>query len=52
MGKHVIVGAGQIGRLLAERLVADGYEVTVVSRSGSGPTASRRSRPAPPTRPG
>ncbi|SEF14622.1 NAD-dependent epimerase/dehydratase family protein [Jiangella alba] len=37
MGKHVIVGAGQIGRLLAERLVADGYEVTVVSRSGSGP---------------
>ncbi|WP_053203763.1 NAD-dependent epimerase/dehydratase family protein [Jiangella muralis] len=37
MGKHVIVGAGQIGRLLAERLVADGHEVTVVSRSGSGP---------------
>ncbi|RIQ18855.1 NAD-dependent epimerase/dehydratase family protein [Jiangella rhizosphaerae] len=37
MGKHVIVGAGQIGRLLATRLVADGHEVTVVSRSGSGP---------------
>ena len=37
MGKHIIVGAGQIGRLLAERLVADGHEVTVVSRSGSGP---------------
>ncbi|TDD72316.1 NAD-dependent epimerase/dehydratase family protein [Jiangella aurantiaca] len=37
MGKHVIVGAGQIGRLLATRLVTDGHEVTVVSRSGSGP---------------
>ncbi|WP_116947978.1 NAD-dependent epimerase/dehydratase family protein [Jiangella endophytica] len=42
MGKHVIVGAGQIGRLLAERLVADGHEVTVVSRSGSGPDGVTR----------
>lgn len=37
MSKHVIVGAGQIGSLLAGRLVAEGHEVTVVSRSGSGP---------------
>ncbi|PZF80929.1 NAD-dependent epimerase/dehydratase family protein [Jiangella anatolica] len=37
MSKHVIVGAGQIGRLLAERLLAGGHEVVVVSRSGSGP---------------
>lgn len=39
MGKYVIVGAGQIGSQLAERLAADGDEVTVVTRSGSGPDA-------------
>lgn len=37
MSKHVIVGAGQIGTLLATRLAGDGHEVVVVSRSGSGP---------------
>lgn len=39
MGKYVIVGAGQIGSQLAEHLAADGDEVTVVTRSGSGPDA-------------
>jgi nucleoside-diphosphate-sugar epimerase len=37
MGKHVIVGAGQVGRNLAELLPTLGHEVTVVTRSGSGP---------------
>jgi nucleoside-diphosphate-sugar epimerase len=37
VSKHVILGAGQVGRHLAELLVAQGREVTVVSRSGSGP---------------
>jgi nucleoside-diphosphate-sugar epimerase len=37
MGKHVVVGAGQVGRHLAERLTTLGHDVTVVSRSGSGP---------------
>jgi nucleoside-diphosphate-sugar epimerase len=39
MGKHVIVGAGQVGSQLAELLAAGGHEVVVVTRSGSGPTA-------------
>jgi nucleoside-diphosphate-sugar epimerase len=37
MGKHVIVGAGQVGRGLAELLSAQEHEVVVVTRSGSGP---------------
>jgi nucleoside-diphosphate-sugar epimerase len=37
MGRHVIVGAGQVGRHLAVLLAAQGNEVSVVSRSGSGP---------------
>jgi nucleoside-diphosphate-sugar epimerase len=37
MGKHVIVGAGQVGRPLAELLAEQGHQVTVVTRSGSGP---------------
>ncbi|MFC4584750.1 NAD-dependent epimerase/dehydratase family protein [Sphaerisporangium corydalis] len=37
MGKHVIVGAGQVGSPLAEALASSGHEVTVVTRSGSGP---------------
>ncbi|MEO3858553.1 NAD-dependent epimerase/dehydratase family protein [Acrocarpospora sp. B8E8] len=36
MGKHVIVGAGQVGRQVAEILDAQGHEVVLVSRSGSG----------------
>ncbi|TMQ91311.1 NAD-dependent epimerase/dehydratase family protein [Actinomadura soli] len=37
MGKHVIVGAGQVGAHLAGRLVERGHDVVVVTRSGSGP---------------
>jgi Trk K+ transport system NAD-binding subunit len=37
MGKQVIVGAGQVGRHLAEMLPTQGHEVTVVTRSGVGP---------------
>jgi nucleoside-diphosphate-sugar epimerase len=36
MGRHVIVGAGQVGRHLAELLATQGHDVTVVTRSGSG----------------
>lgn len=42
MGKHVIVGAGQVGTHLAERLVRMGHDVTVVTRSGSGPAGVER----------
>ncbi|MBO4271986.1 NAD-dependent epimerase/dehydratase family protein [Microbispora triticiradicis] len=37
MGRHVVVGAGQVGGALAEKLAGRGHEVTVVTRSGSGP---------------
>ncbi|MEZ0072157.1 NAD-dependent epimerase/dehydratase family protein [Planotetraspora sp. GP83] len=37
MGKHVIVGAGQVGGSVAELLADQGHEVVVVTRSGSGP---------------
>lgn len=37
MGKHVIVGAGQVGARLAGRLAGRGHDVVVVTRSGSGP---------------
>jgi nucleoside-diphosphate-sugar epimerase len=37
MGKHVIIGAGQVGSQLAESLAAGGHETVVVTRSGSGP---------------
>ncbi|MGP4024882.1 NAD-dependent epimerase/dehydratase family protein [Actinomadura sp. 3N407] len=42
MGKHVIVGAGQVGAHLAERLTGRGHDVVVVTRSGSGPEGVRR----------
>lgn len=42
MGRHVIVGAGQVGAHLAERLVERGHEVVVVTRSGSGPVGVAR----------
>ncbi|MFD0537879.1 NAD-dependent epimerase/dehydratase family protein [Actinomadura luteofluorescens] len=42
MGKHVIVGAGQVGTHLAELLTGRGHDVTVVTRSGSGPDGARR----------
>lgn len=37
MGKHVVVGSGQVGSHLAAKLLQQGHEVTVVTRSGSGP---------------
>jgi len=37
MGKHVVVGAGPVGSGLATTLLAHGHNVSVVSRSGSGP---------------
>ncbi|MER5421781.1 NAD-dependent epimerase/dehydratase family protein [Streptosporangium roseum] len=37
MGKHVIVGAGQVGSQVAALLAGQGHEVVLVSRSGSGP---------------
>jgi nucleoside-diphosphate-sugar epimerase len=42
MGKHVIVGAGQVGGHLAERLAGQGHDVVVVTRSGSGPEGVER----------
>lgn len=37
--KHLIVGAGATGTATAELLAAEGNQVTVVTRSGSGPAA-------------
>ena len=37
MAPHVIVGAGPVGTAVAHRLLADGQDVRVVTRSGSGP---------------
>ncbi|MFI6477463.1 NAD-dependent epimerase/dehydratase family protein [Nonomuraea sp. NPDC050663] len=37
MGKHLVVGAGQVGSHLARTLAGQGHEVVQVSRSGSGP---------------
>lgn len=42
MGKHVIVGAGQVGARLAGRLAGLGHDVVVVTRSGSGPEGVER----------
>ena len=36
MTRHVVFGTGQIGRLVAEQLVARGHDVTAVNRSGRG----------------
>jgi len=38
MSKHVVVGAGPIGTATALLLAEHGDEVTIVTRSGSGPT--------------
>ncbi|GGL10875.1 NAD-dependent epimerase [Sphaerisporangium melleum] len=46
MGKHVVVGAGQVGAHLAEELAGAGHEVVVVTRSGSGPAGERIERVA------
>lgn len=37
MGKHVVVGSGQVGTHLARKLLSRGHEVVVVTRSGRGP---------------
>ncbi|MEV4564232.1 NAD-dependent epimerase/dehydratase family protein [Nonomuraea sp. NPDC049419] len=37
MGKHVVVGSGQVGAHLARKLLSRGHEVVVVTRSGRGP---------------
>ena len=37
MGKHVIVGSGPVGRATAGQLVDRGHDVTMVTRSGTGP---------------
>ncbi|MFC4565553.1 NAD-dependent epimerase/dehydratase family protein [Nocardiopsis mangrovi] len=42
MGKHIVVGAGQVGAHLARTLLEQGHEVVVVSRSGSGPDGVQR----------
>ncbi|MFC3995621.1 NAD-dependent epimerase/dehydratase family protein [Nocardiopsis sediminis] len=42
MGKHIVVGAGQVGAHLARTLLEQGHEVVLVSRSGSGPDGVER----------
>jgi nucleoside-diphosphate-sugar epimerase len=42
MGKHVVVGSGQVGTHLATKLLAQGHDVTVVTRSGGGPAGATR----------
>lgn len=36
-GRHLVVGAGPVGRAVVEELVAGGGEVVLASRSGTGP---------------
>lgn len=40
MAVHAILGKGPVGSTLAERLVAAGHEVRVLSRSGGGPAGT------------
>jgi len=40
MSTYLIVGAGAIGTSTAQQLAAQGHQVTIVTRSGSGPTES------------
>jgi nucleoside-diphosphate-sugar epimerase len=42
MGRHVIAGAGQVGKHLAGYLLGQGHHVVVVTRSGSGPADAER----------
>jgi nucleoside-diphosphate-sugar epimerase len=37
MGRHVVIGSGAVGTATALALVAEGHDVTIVTRSGSGP---------------
>ena len=45
-GIHVVVGAGPVGKALAELLANDGESVIVITRSGSGPTHKNITRAA------
>lgn len=42
MGLHVIAGSGPIGSAVAAALLERGEQVTIVTRSGSGPEGTRR----------
>jgi len=42
MAHHVIVGAGPVGTATAQHLLELGHQVTVVTRSGTGPEGTRR----------
>jgi nucleoside-diphosphate-sugar epimerase len=44
MSKHVIIGTGAIGAATAERLIAQGHDVVVCSRSGRFPTSGVEQR--------
>lgn len=44
--RHVVVGAGPVGRATAEQLVARGAEVVLASRSGTGPEVTGVTRAA------
>ncbi|MBK5221280.1 MAG: NAD-dependent epimerase/dehydratase family protein [Acidimicrobiia bacterium] len=39
MDRHVIIGAGAVGTLTAQRPAEHGHEVRIITRSGSGPDA-------------
>jgi len=45
-GRHVVVGAGPVGRATAEQLASAGHEVLLASRSGTGPTVPGADRVA------
>lgn len=40
MNNHLVIGSGPVGSGIAERLASEGASVTVLTRSGSGPTHS------------
>jgi nucleoside-diphosphate-sugar epimerase len=42
--KHLVVGAGPVGRATAEQLVLAGHEVILASRSGAGPEVAGATR--------
>jgi nucleoside-diphosphate-sugar epimerase len=42
MSKHIVVGSGQVGTHVAAKLLAQGHDVTVVTRSGGGPEGAVR----------